>query len=503
MIADLILAAIRFLPENWPSLLVIAAAFLLRKRIPPIRLPQPKDWQACAIVAAVSLAVSLGAAALHGMPRPSWHDDYGNVLIADTFAHGRLANPPHPLSDFFETMMVLQRPAYAAKYPPGLGAVLALGFPAVWVLAALTCAAIWWALRAWISPELAFVGGLLTAIHPTMLSWAESYHGGSLAALAGALLLGSVPRTLPVVAGIAVALFAYSRPYEGLILTIAIALVLRPRKMWPAIPVAIAALIPLAIYNRAVTGSAFTLPYTIYEQRYDPVPNFLWESPRAVAPEPNLEMATVYRVVYGGHWWRIHRPGGMREELAHKIEDIGIAVFGPYLLILLVPLVAWWRVLKQRTGRLLTAILILFAFAPFSIIWWMELHYLAPGAVVVAALMVLLIAELPPSFAAAVLVAFVVNAASVFVDFVRTPEGGREAARRAIAAEVKEGVIVVAPNLFEMVYNGADIDGQRVIWARDLGPQRNAALRAYYRGRKFWYLPTDEWSGPGRPRPLP
>jgi len=145
----------------------------------------------------------------------------------------------------------------------------------------------------------------------------------------------------------------------------------------------------------------------------------------------------------------------------------------------------------------------IFAFAPFSIVWWMQSHYLAPAAVVVVALMVLLIAELPPSFAIAVLIAFVINAGANWIGFVKTPGGGYERQRRAIAASVQEGVILVAPNLFDVVYNGADIDGQRVIWARDLGPARNAALRAYYRGRRFWYLPTDEWNGPGRPRPLP
>jgi hypothetical protein len=33
----------------------------------------------------------------------------------------------------------------------------------------------------------------------------------------------------------------------------------------------------------------------------------------------------------------------------------------------------------------------------------------------------------------------------------------------------------------EYVYNSADIDGQTVIWARDLGPMRNRELIDYYR----------------------
>ena len=32
----------------------------------------------------------------------------------------------------------------------------------------------------------------------------------------------------------------------------------------------------------------------------------------------------------------------------------------------------------------------------------------------------------------------------------------------------------------EWVWNAADIDGARVVWARDLGPEENAKLLAYY-----------------------
>ena len=499
--ADLLLDALFFVEHHWPSLLGIAAAFVLRRRIPPLPLPRLRGWQACALVAAVSLASSIAFAALHGTPLPWWHDDYAYLLSADTFAHGRLATPPHPLSDFFETMQVLQRPSYAGKYPPGQGAVLAVGLLlgqpllGVWLLCAGTCAAIWWALRQWLTPELALLGGLLAAVHPTMLSWAQTYHGGALAALAGALLLGAAGKErLPFVpAAIGMALFAYSRPYEGLVFMTAM-FVIRPALL-KAIPIALIGLIPLAIYNRAVTGSPFVLPYVIYEQRYDPTPNFLWESPRRVAPEPNLEMTTVYRV-YFGQWRRIHEPGGMRAEIGKKLDVIAGAVCGPPLLILLVPLAALPRVLREGRGRRLALALLLFAFAPFSIVWLLQVHYIAPAAAAAAALMVLLLAELPPSFAVAVLAAFVLNAGANWIGSVRTPEPGYEKQRREIAASI-DGVVVVAPPVFDFVYNGADIDGQRVIWARDLGPARNAALRAYYRGRRFWYL-----DAPGRLRPL-
>jgi hypothetical protein len=37
------------------------------------------------------------------------------------------------------------------------------------------------------------------------------------------------------------------------------------------------------------------------------------------------------------------------------------------------------------------------------------------------------------------------------------------------------------------VYNGANIDQSRVIWAREMSPD-NSRLFSYFRGRKFWCL---------------
>jgi hypothetical protein len=43
----------------------------------------------------------------------------------------------------------------------------------------------------------------------------------------------------------------------------------------------------------------------------------------------------------------------------------------------------------------------------------------------------------------------------------------------------------------EWVYNAADIDGSRVVWARDAGAAGNLELIHYYKDRKVWLIEPD------------
>ena len=44
----------------------------------------------------------------------------------------------------------------------------------------------------------------------------------------------------------------------------------------------------------------------------------------------------------------------------------------------------------------------------------------------------------------------------------------------------------------EWVYNGADIDGSKVIWAREMDPEQDEKLFEYYKARKIWLVNADE-----------
>jgi hypothetical protein len=43
----------------------------------------------------------------------------------------------------------------------------------------------------------------------------------------------------------------------------------------------------------------------------------------------------------------------------------------------------------------------------------------------------------------------------------------------------------------EWVYNGANIDAEKVIWARDMGAARNEELINYFRDRHVWMVEPD------------
>jgi hypothetical protein len=106
------------------------------------------------------------------------HDEFSYLLAADTFAHWRLTNPPHPLWMHFESMHVLQRPTYQSKFPPGQGLALAAGqvltgapIVGAWLASAAACIAVAWMLRPVLPLPWALFGGLLAASHPLVLRW--------------------------------------------------------------------------------------------------------------------------------------------------------------------------------------------------------------------------------------------------------------------------------------------------------------------------------------------
>jgi len=210
-----------------------------------------------------------------------------------------------------------------------------------------------------------------------------------------------------------------------------------------------------------------------------------------------------------------------------KAIVIWLFYFGP---VLTLPWLAWLFT-RQRGGfwksftadlRLLLLLCCVTYLSCMLTIYIGQPHYIAHLTVVFYAIMLLMMRDLygPPSEAPSagrflarsipavcVLLLFVRSAAPLFhatpgPSWIRTwcSQDEQNLNRAHIVQQLEQApgnhlvLVRYKPNhdfiLDEWVYNGADIDGSKVIWARDMGPQ-NAELLHYFNERHAWIAEPD------------
>ncbi len=492
----------------------------------------------------LSLFVIRGAGALIlGVPLPHYHDEFSYLLAADTFAHGRLTNPPHPMWVHFETFHVIWRPTYMSMYPPGQGLILALGevLGNPWIgqllASALMCAAVCWMLQGWIPSRWALLGGVLVVARLGLLSYfTNGYWSACLPAVGGALILGALPRIQhgtrrldAVIMAIGLSILANTRPYEGFLLGLGVAIALLAwmlGKNGPPARVSLArivlplvlTLVTLAVwtgyYYYRVTGSPFRMTYDVNREMYAMGRYFVWQ--KAWPPktyhhakmqaqyERELREATEYKTLSGF----VRRGRG-------KLYYFWQVYLVPPLPFVLIALPCAARDRRLRVPWMIGAIFVI----GLAVEVWFLPHYFAPAT----ALLYLFLMQCMRHLRwfrwreRPVGVAFVGAVCGVYVATVLLRMGmavahvhpekewqhgdmGRAAIVRELDALPGKDVVLVkyAPDFDldrEWVFNGADIDGSKIVWARDMGREKNQELLDYYRERKFWIVEADGEAG--------
>jgi hypothetical protein len=368
--------------------------------------------------------------------------------------------------------------------------------------------------------------------------------------------LGSLPRikTRPqalhaVFFALGIGLLLNTRPYESIffLLPVAIALILWLFRQRGAEFVAYVRLViaPVAVclllvagfmgyYFWRTTGSPFRMPYSVNEQMYSMNSPFPW-IPIRVPPEYRHE---VLRHFHEG--WQLDQFNEFRNHpvfaAAWRLLLLWCFFLGPALTIplaLALPALPYnFKMGDVGADTKFFASVLASLFIGSCLIAYFMQHYWAPAACVFFVLILMAMrflsalqstSKIPGRaiIASTIAVCVVLIPIRVFAPWIGirlTPPVLKTWASASdqllVRAEYAQDLarldgrhlvfVAYGPqhnDMSEWVYNGADIEHEKIIWARDMGPEKNQELIDYFKGRRVWLLDADE--NPPRLQPYP
>jgi hypothetical protein len=439
------------------------------------------------------------------------------------------------MATFLDTFHVLQHPTYASIYPPAQGGALALGqlLGNPWIGVLLTiagmCAAITWMLQGWFPPEWALLGGILVMLRLGLFSyWVNSYWGGAIASTGAALVLGALPRIIyhrrwydSVILGVGASLLANSRPFEGFLFCVPVSFALltwlfsrrsparriEVQRFWSPLLCVLALLFAfIGYYNKRVTGNVLVNPEILDQRDMGNSPLFVWQKPYPPLHYSNPEFQHFYNVRlrqrYIPSWdaWK-HRSWGATQAWWHFFLGSTLSI----------PFVTLPWVVRDRRMRLPLVQFCVSAVGLLLVVYF-EPHYAAP---MTATLLVLLVQAMrhlrqwtclgrPVGIGLSRVVVLLVlaNVPLYVAETIKQPpldeawNVSRARIIKHLEATPDSHLVIVRYTEHhtvddEWVYNAADVDHSKVVWARDIPDQNIQPLLDYFRGRKIWLLDAD------------
>lgn len=479
------------------------------------------------LLVSLSLAGRIALLPIAPIPEPAIQDEFSYLLAGETFAAGRLTNPTHPLWRHFETIHEIMRPSYQSKYPPAQGMVLALGqvvfghpWYGVWLSVGAMVGALYWACAGWLPPRWALLAGVIALLKTGLVTyWSTSYWGGAVAACAGAMVIGAAARLRQrlsfrraLVLAVGLAVLANSRPMEGALLGLGVMgllvhsmagsriifSVISWRQFWA--PLALV-LIPTAgwmlYFNYRVTGNGFDTPYGSHYRQYDISTPFFWDTkPHPQAYVENAHVRAVHQREFDSRAEMMAPLIRLKDFYYLCRQFMGLPL--SFCILFGFGFVKWWG---QRSWPILMACLPMILWLMTYV--WISPHYVAPATAAFYIVIVIVLrrwfhdsATVAQWLLAGMLLSMVwlyQDPANHWMWDKRDYSAQRKAVLEKLNLAPGKKVVLVqyVPGYNiddEWIYNHADIDRSDIVWAHDMGPERNQELIDYYSGRKFWRL---------------
>jgi hypothetical protein len=437
---------------------------------------------------------------------------------------------------YFDTFHVNQQPTYMSIYPPAQGAALALGellgHPWIGVLLSVSAmtGAVLWALQGWFPSRWALLGGILVLLRIAISSyWINGYWGGAVAAIGGAFVFGALPRIMrscrardAVILGLGTGILANSRPFEGFVFCLPVFAVLvawvyrRQGPSWrtaarqilvPFSAVLLLCVLFMGYYNFRITGHPSLFPYVVNVRSHFAIPQLAWGKTVAPFHFQNAQFEDYYN-----HWWpKVAWVHGRPDSFGHIALALGqdawkFMGFVAYPEFFVVALAAPW-ILRDRRMRFPVAQFV-FCFAGFLLVAWFLPHYAAPLTATTFALILQGLRHFRHwrfygrRFGAHLSRAVVVSALflspfhNYFVALLPAMENRQRIAELAASMPGTELIVVRCSSdhdpMQEWVYNAADIDHAKVVWAREIPGVPLQPLLNYFHDRHVWIVEPDD-----------